>query len=162
MKLARSPQDEASVSNEAVHECDDAGGGRTSSSQQHSWWNSGEWQKVCVGGHVEHLYIPADCEVWCGYQEDEWCHRPNTPANSWIQMTFNKQRKPRKKRHKKPMKTQQAAEANEEGGAAETHEANEGAAMSKKAIKKKKRKKNKTEKKKPLKKARQSSERNVE
>ena len=26
-----------------------------------NWFTSGMWQKVCVGGNIEHIYIPVDC-----------------------------------------------------------------------------------------------------
>ena len=47
------------------------------------WYISGEYRKVCVGGHIEHIYVRHDQVVWCGWKGEEWSNCPGAPPNRW-------------------------------------------------------------------------------
>ena len=55
------------------------------------WYISGEYRKVCVGGHIEHIWVRHDQAVWCGWKGEEWLNCPGAPPNRWDKHTSSEQ-----------------------------------------------------------------------
>ena len=50
-------------------------------------WKEEDWQRVCVGGDMEHIRVPTGTPVWTGWRGEQWLHT-GEKANAWVQKTF--------------------------------------------------------------------------